>query len=152
MVFSSLLFTFFFLPVTLFLYYISKNEYKNYILLAASLFFYAYGEPRFVFIMIALILVNYILAIGIDRYKKEQSQSGARAILILDIVINIGLLFVYKYLDFSISVINRVFDIHVKQLDIALPVGISFFTFQALSYVIDVYKGGGALYRKIRCI
>lgn len=138
MVFSSLLFAFFFLPAVMLIYYLAKDKYRNYILLVASLVFYAYGEPRFVLVMIASIFMNYGFAIVIDRLK--DSQVKPKFLLILNVVLNLGILFVFKYLDFAISVTNQVVgtDFHIK--NIALPIGISFFTFQALSYVIDVYK------------
>ncbi len=139
MVFSSLLFTFFFLPVVMLLYFLAKDKYRNYILLVASLIFYAYGEPRFILVMIASIILNYGLAIGIDRLK--DSQTMARLLLISDIMVNLGLLFVYKYLDFAISVTNQVLGTGFQIKNIALPIGISFFTFQSLSYVVDVYRG-----------
>ena len=141
MVFSSLLFTFFFLPLVLFIYFISKNDFRNYILLGASLLFYSYGEPQFVFIMIASIILNYVLALLIDNGRKTNNILLPRVFLIVDIVINIGILFVFKYLDFSVSFINKLFGSNIDMFGIALPIGISFFTFQALSYVIDVYRG-----------
>lgn len=138
MVFSSLIFTFIFLPVVLTLYYLAKDKYKNYILLFASLYFYSYGEPKFVFVMLGSIICNYLMALIIDKF---QGTKFSTVLLLLDVVINIGILFVYKYLDFSISVVNIIFKTNLHILGIALPIGISFFTFQALSYVIDVYKG-----------
>lgn len=138
MVFSSLLFTFIFLPVTVGIFYLSKEDYKNYVLLAASLLFYAYGEPEFVFVMVGSILLNYFFALLVsnaDAYKGNR----AKIFLLIDIVLNIGILFVFKYLDFAISIINRVFRQDFSMIGITLPIGISFFTFQALSYVIDVY-------------
>lgn len=139
MVFSSIIFIFFFLPVVLILYYLSKNiNYRNYLLLLASLFFYSYGEPRFVFIMVGSILFNYIMALLVDKYRGK-CLSGIFAVC--DIIINICLLFIYKYLDFAISITNKLFGNQFHIAGIALPIGISFFTFQALSYVIDVYRG-----------
>ncbi len=138
MVFSSVLFTFYFLPLVLLLYYVAKDKYRNYILLIASLLFYAYGEPFFVFVMIASVAFNYLIAMLIDRFS-----GGIRAKLffIADIVMNLGLLFVYKYLGFVITSVNEAFGTAIPEVDITLPIGISFFTFQALSYVIDVYRG-----------
>lgn len=140
MVFSSLFFTFIFLPVVLLLYFVAKEKYRNYILLAVSLLFYAYGEPAFVFIMLASIAVNYCLALRIDYKKRQGAEKAARCLLVLDIVVNLGLLFYFKYLDFSISIMNFIFKTSIQMRGIALPIGISFFTFQALSYVIDVYR------------
>lgn len=138
MVFSSLLFAFYFLPLVLALYYISKEKYRNYILLVASLGFYAYGEPKFVFVMVGSIALNYLLALFIDKYR---DKALAHALMVLDVVLNIGILFIYKYLDFAITITNRVAGSNIQLRGIVLPIGISFFTFQALSYVIDVYKG-----------
>lgn len=138
MVFSSLLFVFYFLPIVLVLYYLAKEEYRNYILLVASLLFYSYGEPKFVFVMIGSIVCNYLLAILMDKYRGTKASTIC---LVLDILLNIGLLYIFKYLDFSICVIDRIFGRDIPIVGIALPIGISFFTFQALSYVIDVYRG-----------
>ena len=138
MVFSSLIFTFFFLPVVLILYYLSKEKYRNYILLIASLYFYSYGEPKFVFVMAGSILCNYIMALLVDKLR---GKSLSKILLAVDVVINIGVLFIYKYLDFAINATNKVFKTQLQLVGIALPIGISFFTFQALSYVIDVYRG-----------
>ena len=138
MVFSSLLFTFIFLPIVLLLYFIAQNRYRNYILLISSLLFYAYGEPKFVLVMVGSILLNYGIGILIDIFKKNKPDR-AKIILLLGIVVNMGLLFVYKYLDFSITVINKILPHDLAIKNIVLPIGISFFTFQALSYVMDVY-------------
>lgn len=140
MVFSSIPFVFFFFPVILAAYFISKEKYRNYILLVASLLFYAYGEPKFVLIMIASIILNYLAAMLIDK-KKEKSPGAAKAVLAASVIMNIGILFVFKYLDFSINICNSVFKTAIPLRNIALPIGISFFTFQAMSYVIDVYRG-----------
>ena len=134
MVFSSLLFTFFFLPAVMLIYFLAKDKYRNYILLAASLIFYGYGEPKFVFIMI-----NYGFALRIDRIRS--SRNKVRFLLVFDVAVNLGILFVFKYLDFAISATNQVIGTSFQIKNIALPIGISFFTFQALSYVIDVYRG-----------
>ena len=138
MVFSSLLFTFFFLPVVLILHYLSKPAYRNYLLLAASLFFYAYGEPFFVAVMIAMILINYCFALLIGRFG--ENKHAKRTLLWLCVLVDIGLLFVYKYLGFTYDTLNKLFHTGLHS-EIALPIGISFFTFQAMSYVIDVYRG-----------
>lgn len=141
MVFSSLFFTFFFLPAVMMFYFLAKDTYRNFILVAASLLFYAYGEPRFVFVMIASIVVNYVLAGLIALKKEENRKSFARNLLILAIIVNVGILFVFKYLDFAITLCNMIFNTDLPIREIALPIGISFFTFQSLSYVIDVYRG-----------
>ncbi|MBR5969464.1 MAG: MBOAT family protein [Lachnospiraceae bacterium] len=140
MVFSSLVFTFFFLPAVLVLYYLARgplSRARNYILLFASLVFYGYGEPYFVFVMIGSILINYLLALGIDG--SANARSGKNALLVLAVICNIGLLFVFKYLSFVSVNLNRLTGT-TKIIRISLPIGISFFTFQAMSYVIDVWR------------
>ncbi len=140
MVFSSLIFTFYFLPAVLMLYYPARGKYRNYILLAASLFFYAYGEPRFIIVMAGSIALNYTIAMLMDR-----SRAHARLLMTAAVILNAGLLFVCKYLNFGISVISSLTGAELRPLPIRLPIGISFFTFQALSYVIDVYRGRTAV-------
>ena len=135
MVFSSLFFTFYFLPAVLILYYLARGRVRNYILLAASLFFYAWGEPKFVFIMAFSIALNHGAALLIDRNRKH-----ARWLMAADVIFNIGLLFVYKYLNFAISILNNLSGLNLPPVGLTMPIGISFFTFQALSYVIDVYR------------
>lgn len=141
MIFSSLIFTFYFLPIVLLLYYLSKEQFRNYILLVASLCFYAYGEPFFVFVMLLSIVLSYIFARLIAWLNDTGKKTTSKIVLFLDIVISIGILFVYKYLDFSIGIVNQVAKSSITPTGIKLPIGISFFTFQALSYVIDVYRG-----------
>ena len=135
MVFSGLIFTFYFLPAILILYYAAGERYWNFVLLAASLGFYAYGEPKFVFVMAGSIVLNYGIALLIDKYRDHAGK-----LMILAVVLNTGILFFYKYLNFGISVVNSLFRTGFGTLPIRLPIGISFFTFQALSYVIDVYR------------
>lgn len=135
MAFSNVIFLFAFLPLTLGIYYLSKNEYKNIILLVASLFFYAYGEPQMVLLMIASIVCNYFFALGIERYRCKNQ------ILVVSILYNLGMLFVFKYLDFTVDIFNLVSGKCLQVPEIIMPIGISFYTFQALSYVIDVYNG-----------
>jgi len=134
MAFSSTIFLFVFLPITLLLYYVSQREYRNLILLTASLIFYACGEPRIVFLMIASIICNYFLALAMERFTRR------KLFLLLSIVYNLGILFVFKYLGFSMSLFNSIFHKDIPVLEIALPIGISFYTFQTMSYVIDVYN------------
>lgn len=124
-----------FLPITLFFYYLNKKKYQNFILLIASLIFYACGEPKMVLLMIASIICNYCFAIGIEKYKRYK-----KAIFIVSIIYNLGVLFIFKYLGFSMSILNSLLGINLKIVQIALPIGISFYTFQAMSYVIDVYN------------
>ncbi len=136
MVFSSLSFLFFFLPLLLVIYYISKDNYKNYILLVFSLIFYSWGEPVYVLLMILSIIINYIVAILIDKYKDKKIK---KMILIIGIFIDIGLLFYFKYSNFFIDILNNIFGLSYKITEIVLPIGISFYTFQEISYLVDVY-------------
>ena len=110
--------------------------YKNIILLIASLLFYFYGEPKYVFLMIAEIIIAYIGAILIDKYKNQSKN-----ILIITLFIHVLLLIIFKYTDFIIQTINDISNANIKLLNIALPIGISFYTFQIISYIIDVYNG-----------
>ncbi len=137
MIFSSIYFTFLFLPIVLLFYYVIRGRARNIMLLLASLIFYAYGEPVFVFVLMGSAIINYLLALGIAGGKAGK----AKLLLILAVVLNIGLLFVYKYLYFGITLLNLIPQVNLPGKEIALPIGISFFTFQALSYVIDVYRG-----------
>ena len=140
MVFSSLEFLCVFLPVVLVLYSIVPGLWaKNALLIIASLAFYAYGEPVYVLLMLGSVLVNYILALIIGR--KNSSAIAKKAVMVLDILANLGVLAVFKYADFFIGTINDICKTDIPLPQITLPIGISFFTFQALSYVIDVYRG-----------
>ena len=141
MLFASLFFLFVFLPIVLLIYYVlCRNNIfaQNILLLIASLFFYAWGEPRFVLIMIGSIVFNY----GFGRMMHKYSdQKLARVVLIISVVFNLGILFIFKYLNFTVNNLNIIFHNSIPQTSITLPIGISFFTFQAMSYVIDVYRG-----------
>lgn len=139
MVFSSLEFLCVFLPVVLVLYSIVPGLWaKNALLIIASLAFYAYGEPVYVLLMLGSVLVNYILALIIGR--KNSSAIAKKAVMVLDILANLGVLAVFKYADFFIGTINDICKTDIPLPQVTLPIGISFFTFQALSYVIDVYR------------
>ena len=141
MVFSSLVFICIFLPVVLILHSVIKNKnVKNGLLLAASLLFYAYGEPVYVLLMLASALVNYISALLLEKRQNK-------FILILTVILNIGALVVFKYTGFLITNVNALFGLSLPIPEIRLPIGISFFTFQALSYVIDVYRRNVAAQR-----
>ncbi len=147
MLFSSNIFLFYFLPIVLVLYYLLRfsTAAKNALLLIASLFFYAWGEPKFVLVMLFSIIVNYVLALLADHCKKK--QRGGKLVIVIAVVLNIGMLFIFKYLDFMLRSINEVTGQNIPLTNLALPIGISFFTFQALSYVIDVYRGDGEVQR-----
>ena len=136
MLFTSISFLYYFLPALIIIYFITPKKYKNIILLIASLLFYLYGEPKYVFLMIAEIIIAYIGAILIDKYKNQSKN-----ILIITLFIHVFLLIIFKYTDFIIQTINDISNANIKLLNIALPIGISFYTFQIISYVIDVYNG-----------
>ena len=140
MVFSSMIFLFVFLPVILFAYYVilQKDTHRNIFLLIASLVFYAWGEPIYVLLMIFSILINFRLGILIDKY--EANISMKKNILIIGIISNLIFLFMFKYENFFVENINSTFNLAIDSLNLGLPIGISFFTFQALSYLIDVYR------------
>ena len=136
MLFTSISFLYYFLPALIIIYFITPKKYKNIILLIASLLFYFYGEPKYVFLMIAEIIIAYIGAILIDKYKNQSKN-----ILITTLFINLFLLIIFKYTYFIIQNINDISNANIKLLNIALPIGISFYTFQIISYIIDVYNG-----------
>jgi len=141
MLFSSLIFLFVFLPMVLFAYYISPKKLKNLVLLIFSLFFYGYGEPKSLFIMLLSIMMNYVFGLLVDRYRS--SKSKAYAVLTLTAIGNIAIIGYYKYTDFFIENYNAIFGLSIPLLHIIMPIGISFFTFQGMSYVIDVYREHG---------
>ena len=136
MVFSSLVFLSVFLPAVLLLYWLLPSiAGKNILLLAGSLLFYAYGEPVYVFLMAASSLFHYACALWICRYSSRR-----RVILTAAVIVNLGLLCIFKYASFLAETINSITGLGLPVPQIALPAGISFFTFQAMSYVIDVYR------------
>lgn len=138
MVFSSTIFLCVYLPLVLLGYYICPKKGRNLFLLIVSLVFYAWGEPKYVFLMIFSILVNYIFGRLMDKNRGRQKRM--KLLLVLSVVIDLGLLSVFKYTDFVITNINAIFGSSFDLLNIALPIGISFYTFQAMSYTIDVYR------------
>ena len=139
MVFSSITFLCVFLPVVVLLYNLVKDiKKKNILLIIASLLFYAFGEPVYVLLMIFCSLFNYLMALLIEK-NREQGQRNGKRILVLTVIVDIGILCVFKYLSMFISTLNLILSVRIADPGIALPIGISFFTFQALSYVVDVY-------------
>ena len=146
MVFSSNLFLFIFLPVTLAGYYLINEKLRNAFLLMMSLAFYAWGEPRAVLVMLASIVVNYTFGLAIHELKEwNAGVLIRRLVLFLVVAANLGILFYYKYLDFAIGTINGMFGTNMALRNIALPIGISFFTFQGMSYVLDLYMDKGTV-------
>ena len=138
MVFSSITFLFYFLPIVLVLYYLVPNKLKNLILLISSFIFYFYGEPKYVLLMSFSIISTYICGIFVDKYR---GTKNSKIFLILEIIISIGLLIYFKYADFIIKNINLWLSQKIDLINVLLPIGISFYTFQMISYVVDVYKG-----------
>lgn len=138
MLFSSLLFIFQFLPVFFITYYIIPIRFRNLLLFIASLFFYAWGEPRFVILILISILINYIAGRLIEFF--DHKVKVRITILILAIIYNIGTLMFFKYFNFIIENINYIFNSDISFIDIPLPLGISFYTFQIMSYTIDVFR------------
>ncbi len=139
MVFASLLFIFLFLPLNLILYYSSGNKnYRNWLLVLFSLFFYSWGEPVWIIVMIFSASVDYLNALLIEQ---NRGTHWAKAGLVSSIVINLGLLILFKYSSFLYENINSIFGLSLDIPTFTLPIGISFYTFQTISYVIDVYRG-----------
>lgn len=141
MVFSSLLFLFRFLPAVLVVYYIVPRSLRNLVLLLFSLVFYAWGEPVYIVLMLFTILVNYIGGILVDCMKQKGRPGGAKAALVISSVISLSLLGFFKYADFVVGTVNTIIGTGFDLFRIALPIGISFYTFQTMSYTIDVYRG-----------
>ena len=138
MLFSSMTFIYVFLPIVCTLYLLARKDLQNYILLIASILFYAWGEPSYLAIMLLTILTNYIGANYISRSHKNKHR---KEILVLTILINLSFLFYFKYFNFVVENINDLFSANIKAIKVIMPIGISFYTFQAMSYLIDVYRG-----------
>ena len=134
MLFTSISFLYYFLPIVLIIYFIMPNKYRNFILFVSSMFFYFYGEPKYIILILLEILIAYFGAIIIDKTKNK-------TVFIFTILIHVLLLCFFKYTDFLITNINSIFKTNINLLRISLPIGISFYTFQIISYVVDVYKG-----------
>ena len=141
MLFSSISFLFYFLPVVLILYFAVPHKMKNGALLLASLVFYAWGEPKYVLIMLFSTVFDYINGRLIERFQNRNQHKLAKITLIVDLCGNLGILGFFKYTDFVIGSINSITGAGISLLHIALPIGISFYTFQTMSYTIDVYRG-----------
>ena len=133
MIFSSIYFIYYFLIIFLIIYFITPKKFKNFILLFGSLFFYIYGDIKYVLLLLCSSIINYFLGRLISKKNKK-------LFLILGIFINISLLFYFKYFNFFLSNINSIFKTNISLLNIVLPLGISFYTFKNISYLVDVYK------------
>ena len=138
MLFSSMTFVFMFLPIVCAIYLLVRPEIRNYILLAASMLFYAWGEPKYLAIMILTILVNYT---GANYISRSRNLIHRKLLLVATILVDLSFLFYFKYFNFVLDNINHLFHTHIDFIDVIMPIGISFYTFQALSYVVDVYRG-----------
>lgn len=134
MLFSSISFLYYFLPLLLLVYYLVPYKGKNVVLLFASLFFYFYGEPIYIWVLLGSCFFNYLFGIWIDKGKRK------KLILWISIGANLGMLCYFKYIDFFLSNVNNIFQTNLSLLHVVMPIGISFFTFQTMSYVIDVYR------------
>ena len=143
MLFSSFSFLFVFFPIVVILYYVfrfNKNA-KNFVLLVASLLFYAWGEPRYVLLMISMIIISYIFALLIQSYRKPRKKKSLKIyLLIAAIGINLLLLVYFKYFNFILENVNLIFSTNFEMGNVVLPIGISFYSFQIISYLIDVYR------------
>lgn len=138
MLFSSIPFLYYFLPLVLIIYHIVPKKAKNGALLLASLLFYAWGEPNYVFLMVGLILIGYVCGLGIEKYR---GTLGAKLFLNASVMVSVGALLLFKYADFLMGTLGSFSGLTLPLLKLALPVGISFYTFQLLSYTVDVYRG-----------
>ena len=139
MLFSSIVFLFTFLPAVMILYYLLPVRFRNVILLLASLVFYAWGEPVYLFLMLLSILFNYFS--GLDIARNLQDKRAAKRSLVFNLIINLAVLGFFKYEGFVLDTLNGIFPVHISYHALPLPIGISFYTFQILSYIIDVYRG-----------
>ena len=148
MVFSSITFLFYFLPIVLLSYYLVPKKVKNIVLLISSLFFYFWGEPKNILIMILMIFVSYIGGLVIDKLREKKSKF-IKLFLFIIIVIDLSALFYFKYIDFLIRNINLYLENKIDLIGVILPIGISFFTFQIISYLIDVYRGDTKVQKNI---
>ena len=150
MLFSSSIFLFAFLPITLFIYYVflrKTKKVKNYFLLLMSLIFYAWGEPKFILMLLLSIFINWGFGLLIDNNRQDKKKS--KSIIVLMLVSNLTILLIFKYLGFLVTNVNSILNSNLVVPQIALPIGISFFTFQAISYVIDVYRENGKVQKNI---
>ncbi len=138
MLFSSIPFLYYFLPAVLILYFAAPRKLKNTVLLISSLFFYGWGEPKYVFLMAFSIIAAYVFGLLIEKYR---NRTSGKVLTAVSIAVSLSFLLYFKYTDFFIENFNRVFGTDTPLLKIALPVGISFYTFQIISYTVDVYRG-----------
>ncbi|MBE6719897.1 MAG: MBOAT family protein [Ruminococcaceae bacterium] len=141
MIFSSILFLFRFLPIVLILYFVSPKNCRNLVLFLVSLVFYGWDKPSYILLMLFSTVLDYSVGRAIEYSRKRGSKVGAKLSLLCSVVVNLGLLGFFKYSNFVIETVNSVFGTGIAVLNVTLPIGISFYTFQTLSYSIDVYRG-----------
>ena len=141
MVFSSLLFLFRFFAIVILLYFIVPRKFKNLILLVSSLIFYGWGEPKYVYLMMATIFLDYITGLLLERFMNQEKNKAAKITLIVSVILNLSALCFFKYIGFITNNINNIPGVDLTVLKVALPIGISFYTFQSMSYIVDVYWG-----------
>ena len=144
MLFSSISFIYYFLPITLLLYFMAPKKLRNYVLLVSSMVFYFFGEPIYVLLLVLSSVSDYIWSLLIEKFR---GQKKTKMFLIMSLIINLGLLGFFKYIDFFIGSVNAVFGTDIPVTGVPLPIGISFFTFQTMSYTIDVYRGRASAQR-----
>ena len=149
MVFSSLLFLFRYLPLVLAIYFIVPRKLRNTVIFIASLIFYAWGEPVYVVIMLFSTLVDYTHGMLVHRFKERGDLKKARMLVASSMIINLALLGFFKYSDFIIGNINAITGSSIPLLNLALPIGISFYTFQTMSYTVDIYRGEAKVQKSI---
>ncbi len=149
MVFSSLLFLFRFLPIVLILYFVAPRKLKNAVLFLSSLVFYAWGEPVYVVLMLFSTVVDYTHGMLVDKLRNKGLDGRAKLVVASSMIVNLALLGFFKYSDFFISTVNSVFGTSIPLLNLALPIGISFYTFQTMSYTVDVYRREAKVQRNI---
>ena len=149
MVFSTPLFLFYFLPLVLLVYYVAPVRFRNSVLLVASLFFYYWGEQAYTVIMLLSIVIDYTHGILVQRYKEKGNDRGARLAVASSVIFNLAILFFFKYWDFAARSLQSVGLGFLPVLNISLPIGISFYTFQTMSYTIDVYRGDARVQKNV---
>jgi alginate O-acetyltransferase complex protein AlgI len=149
MVFASLLFIAIFLPAVLILYFVAPRKLRNLVLFLTSLVFYAWGEPVYIVLMLFSTLVDYTHGMLVHYFKTRNRMFAAKCVVFSAMTMNLLLLSFFKYADFFVNTVNSIFGLHIPMLNLPLPIGISFYTFQTMSYTIDVYRGDAAVQRNI---
>ena len=149
MVFSTPFFLFFYLPIVLAAYYVTPLRFRNAVLLLVNLIFYGWGEPVYILIMFASIAIDYTHGMLVARCKAKGNDKGARAAVASSVIFNLALLFFFKYWDFIAGSLAAIGLTFMPKLGLALPIGISFYTFQTMSYTIDVYRGDARVQKNI---